>query len=428
MAGGSSAPYDVSTYDVAWIASYVLLQTNAIAQLGGHALAEFPIHLIGHSRGGSLLCEVSHILGTNGVWVDHLTTLDPHPVNNDGFFDPLFVMDAPARTYANILFHDNYWEDLNVYPWGEDVAGAYVRPLDNSLKSDPSGYGSNYHSDVHLWYHGTINLNTPMSYNLAGDTASIDAGMRTNWWVPEEAAGAAAGFHYSLIGGGNRLSNEQPLGPGYSLIRDGYNQLWDLGAGTANNRTGLATNTGAWPNIIKFNLTGTNVVVQGDPIAARFYYQYGGIASNVTCQFYLDEDFNPVSSNSIFTSQYLLTNTGVGAVLVVDVGLNTSNARAGTYAMHGKISDGLHTRYLYAPELVQVISRQVPVLAITALGSSEFRIGVSGGAGKAIVLESSLDLNSWFPLRTNTSSSGLWFYTNLVMGAPLQFYRAVLGM
>ena len=38
MAGGSS-PYDKSTYDVAAIASYVLLQTNAISDLGGHALA-----------------------------------------------------------------------------------------------------------------------------------------------------------------------------------------------------------------------------------------------------------------------------------------------------------------------------------------------------------------------------------------------------
>ena len=428
MAGGTSADYDISTYDVAWIASHVLLQTNTIPQLGGHALAEFPIHLIGHSRGGSLVCEMSRILGTNGVWVDHLTTLDPHPVNNDGFFDPLFVTDAPAHTYANVLFHDNYWEDINTYPWGESVDGAYVRPLDSSLESDPSGYDSNYHSDVHLWYHGTINLNTPMSYNLDGDAASIDASMRTNWWVPKELAGLHAGFLYSLIGGGNRLSAEQPLGPGYSAIRDGYNQRWDFGAGAANNRTSLTPNSGSWPNFIKFDITGTNVVTEGDPIVARFYYQYGGAASNVTCQFFLDTDFNPFRSNSLLISQFLLTNTSVKSVIMVDIALNTSNAPAGTYALYGRINSGTHTRYLYAPELVQVISApQPPVLAITSLSPSEFRIQVNGVTGGTVVLESSVDLKTWAPFATNAVVSGPWIYTtDSVATLPVGFYRAIL--
>jgi hypothetical protein len=415
-----------STYDTGWAVAQILMLTNAIPELNGHTLTEFPIHMIGHSRGGSLVSEVSFVLGTNGIWVDQLTTLDPYPLNNDGNDDfPATVQDAPAQyTYVNTLFADNYWQDLGAGyllgdPDGEPVSGAYVRQLLNLT----GGY-DNDHENVHLWYYGTINLNTP-----ANDTgATITSSERANWWASGEQDGTNAGFEYSLIGGANRMSTNKPAGPGFPAIVSGYNQWWDFGAGKSDNRTALPSNLGAWPNLIQFNVVGESSVAAGQTIGTKFYYQYGGASRNLTAQFYLDADWNPYNTNSTLITEISLTNTGVNSVFSNSVNLVTTNVPPGTYAVYGKISDGTHTRYLYAPELVEIAaSQQPPVMGIAQLSSTQLVISVSGFPGQTVMVQSSPDLQNWSPVVTNILTMASWSYTNSASSnVSEQFYRAVL--
>jgi hypothetical protein len=422
-----------STYEVADAVAEILMATNSFPELDGRPAIEFPIHLIGHSRGGSLMAQLSFDLGTNGIWVDHLTTLDPYPLNNDGNIDPLPVVDAPAQfTYSTVLFADNDWQDLGGGwllgdPMGEPVAGAYVRQLsevgsggywNQSETIDPD------HENVHLWYHGTVDLQTPTSDSIA----TITDTERANWWVNDEQEGTNAGFEYSLIGGGNRTSTDEPLGAGFPAIVDGYNQWWDFGAGNSANRTLLSANSGTWPNLIQFNIVGNNGVTAGQTIATKFYYQYGGASDSVTAQFYFDSDFNPYNTNSTYITEISLPNTGINSVYYDSVDLTTTNVPPGVYAIYGKISDGAHTRYLYAPQLVEIVPSQAPpLLGAIKTDGAQFVIAVSGLSGQTVVLQSSRDLHNWLPVTTNSLTSGNWNYTNKTpQNVSEQFYRALL--
>jgi hypothetical protein len=403
-----------STVAVATTAAAALLSTNLIPAMGGHALTEFPLHLIGHSRGGSLVTELARVLGAQGVWADHVTTLDPDPVSLFG--------DPALKDYANVLFADNYWQNMGdgiTVPNGQALTGAYNRQLTNLN----GGYSSS-HSDVHLWYHGTIDLTTPVTV----DSASISNAQRQTWWTPLEQQGTNAGFLYSLIGGGNRSSSLEPAGTGKGRISDGYR---DLSVTVPTNRTALPTNNSAWPNVIRFNLSTTNPTPVGIAIPFSLYHQSGSNQSvSVDLRLFLDADLNPFDTNEIRVLQTTLAGTGTNSIALTNGSFAPDPALVGpgSYRVFARITDGGHSRFLYAPgSLTLTASILPPRLVALGLSNGVFQLLVNGYIGQQVVVDASPDLVTWTPIATNTLATGSVEISDAhAAGLQQRFYRAVL--
>ncbi len=416
-----SSTSGISTTTIAGLATSALLSTNLIPELNGRPLAESPMHLIGHSRGGSVITEMARLLGAQGLWVDQVTTLDPRPVAQ--------FNDAGVTSWANVLFADNFWQTMGdglFVPNGQSVFGAYNRKLLNL-----SGGYSSSHSDVHLWYHGTIDLATPTD-----DTqATITATQRSLWWTNPEMSGAAAGFYFSLIGGGDRLSNLEPAGAGNGRINDGFNKNWDLGGGLAANRTALPSDAGSWPNPILFDLVNTDTIPAGEKFDCQLYEQAGASATGeIGLEIFLDPNTNPYDGNEIEIDQETLAKTGTSAVALAQLSatIDAGVVAPGTYAVCARLSDGGRTRYLYAPQrLVVTPSLQPPTIDHASLvrdSGGAIHFNVNAFPGQQVTVMISSDLTNWFPAQTHTFSGTTWEFVDANAGAaPRRFYRAALA-
>jgi hypothetical protein len=389
-----------STLNIAAAVAPLFTQTNLIGDLEGHALAEFPIHLIGHSRGGSLVCELSRQLGQHGVWVDQVTNLDTYPVDGD----------APAASYESVLFSESYYQRINTFIQGDPVPGSFSRKQTEAA-GGYSGFLNIYngHSDVHLWYHGTIDLATPTS-----DTeATITSTMRGTWWTAFEQAGTNTGFIYTRLGGGDRLSTNQPNGANSSPIRDGFNRYYDLGGDAGpNNRTPVLSNSGEWPNPIRFELLSTNAVEHGDTATCQIYFQWAQPnTSTQSVQVLADPDQNPLNGNEVLLEEGFATGTTAAQVGQGTIAVDFDGAilPAGHYRLVIRMTAAGRTRLLYAPTLISLATSSQPVVLDIALSTnSSVVLGVNGVAGQTVVLERSLDGAPWLPIATNTLTSARW--------------------
>lgn len=325
------------------------------------ALAELPIHLIGHSRGGGMVFEIARLLGLQGVEVDHVTALDPHPLTATdpqgaaAPFGPGSTIDTPIQIYDNILFADNYWQNI-AYPKGQTITGAYNR----LWTSMPGGYhneigytynilGTSYNFSDHLntilAYHGTINLATPANNGQATMTSTERA-----WFNTYENAGQKSGFVYSLDIAGDRKSADTP-NSGDAVIAGYHNNSYLGGSGA---RVAISR-SGSWPNLFTAIAT-----LAGTPLTVGETYNVGteqiriyntafrSYSNDGTCKFYLDNDRNPYNG-AFLQDNTSFPSTGNNIQSQNFINQQPSELMDGNYYALIEMNDGTNKRYIYAP-------------------------------------------------------------------------------
>jgi hypothetical protein len=352
------------------------------------------------------------------VWVDHLTFLDPVPVASYG--------DAAVQVWENILYADNFYQRLNALfgldPMGNAVTGAYNRRLLNL-----NGANASAHSDVHLWYHGTIELGP-----LATDTQqTINSTIRSNWWTAAESSGAAAGFHFSRIGGGDRLSAVMPAGAGTDAINKGYNRLWDLGAGVAANRSLVTGKNALWPSLVTARRTSPASIPAGTAFNLELRYQSDDVSAGApVLTVTLDPDANPWNGNEIAIDTRPLTASGPATVLTAHLALIVPPALTGSYRIAARIQQSGRTRHLQAAGTL-LVTPALPPPAIDrfTLGFSggRFTFTVLGSPGQSVRIEAAETLDDWQGIATRTLDSPAWIFSDPDTALhPKRFYRVVL--
>ena len=155
----SEAPYNTVAVSDA-ITPYLLGQ-QPITGLA-HPLAEQPIHLLGHGRGGSLVGAIAESLGEAGVFVDQVTYLDPSPLEPGDY--PVSELTVPR----NVVFADTIWRTNGAFgDWGTLTVLISLAPTTVSFPKICSGATSL----SYLVYLKLLDMSSNMPTYTSGITA-----------------------------------------------------------------------------------------------------------------------------------------------------------------------------------------------------------------------------------------------------------------
>ncbi len=191
------------------------------------------------------------------------------------------------------------------------------------------------------------------------------------------------------------------------------------------------SNSGDWPNPIRFDLLSTHSVEHGDTATCEIYFQWAQPNTHTqTVQVLADPDQNPLNGNEVLLEEGFATGTTLAQVGhgMIDVDFDGAVLPAGNYRLFVRMTAAGRTRLLYAPPLISVTTSSQPlVLDIAATTNSTVVLGVNGVAGQTAVLECSLDGSPWIPMATNTLTTARWERVESIDAeATLTLFRARL--
>lgn len=319
------------------VSSYLLSAHGQIP-----ALAQLPLHLVGHSRGASLAVAISEDLGQRGVYVDQLTALDPHPVDGDNDFFGADFGDHGMEVYNNVVFADNYWRtDGNANNTdfdGEHVDGMHEGDLNGSVQQN---FFVSAHGAVPAYYIGTIDTDT----SDGGDHPVLGS-----WYGGSNPARSATGFVFTRIANGSRPSDGLNPAIGGSGIRTSVGQSGSQFASVFGLRSDKST------------------VSAGEVINTSFKIVDRDGASRV--DIFIDKNNNPYDSVSLLTGKPFnatsLSNGGVG--------VPTAGLRTGSYYLAARATDSAgHVTWSYTPSKITITAPNFATLqngTLTVNGTS----------------------------------------------------------
>ena len=361
------------------------------------ALVEAPIHLIGHSRGGSLVAAVTGRLAQHGIWVDHLTTLDPHPINSD----------ESVVEYSNVRFADNYYQidSTGLFPIsGNSVPGTIQINLTALFDSDPINDGGNFsdHIEVHDWYFGTVD---EKASTVAGDPIP-----RSYWY-----SSFNTGFQFALVADGQRLRETPELGAGIGLATQGALRAPET----------QPIGTLQYPSIELLNTNWTYDVYEGTGVPLLIRYEGAPGINSAVVTVGLSRTLNPyLPFDSTITST---TNGAVGSQKWQGVRTWVPKLSDDGKYIFARIStpDGT-SRYFYIPRPYHVVPP--PTVAIVGLSpGAGITLEVRSIAGRIFHLQHSSNLHAWNDLFFGINDDG---NTQLVDSATTServgFYRVLV--